>query len=234
MLLRRVLLPGSLPRRLALHLNVQYINYSSNMNTAYIWYTSGAPQFKCTVKYSDKQLNIERAFNFNRSSTENVGAFMKRVSSSIESLARTKASKQAKKKLKATGATPENEDIVIVADLLKGGQSVSPEEQCVTVLEGNEKLTLQLKGESYDVIINAPWITALSIPKTIMSECPVYPKIISDSTEIRDSVFEWYKSKDSRSWQKIGEGFTYTPSTEDIGYFIKASLPCCPNLRDLP
>jgi len=193
------------------------------MQNAYIRCHEGAEDFQFSFQLRNELLGVDRQFNFSRQLSEKVCDFLGRISTNIE------RSVNKKKKKKRTGEEEKQEDPnKIEVSLLRGGELVPGDQLCKDIIF-DSRLCLLVLGTEYSVILNAPWVTLITLPSSIMAGFPVYPlKLEVLFADKSDCTFCWYKNigantgkKLSANWVEVGSGFYYTPSTCDIGCHLK-------------
>lgn len=193
---------------------------------------------KCYFRYIQKEETVDitfllkikdtaRQFNFSRKPTENLSTLFTRMSANIQ-----KALKKAYKK-----KGPESSDINIE---LVDPKNVSINEQstCWDLFSAEGPVHLKIDNHLYEAVFNPPWVVSLQMPQSILAEFPVYPEyFILQYAEKDLSVFKWYKgcilndkgneiSDQHVKWELVGEGFSYKPTTQDIG--MKLKIECTP------
>ncbi|XP_075211300.1 2',5'-phosphodiesterase 12 [Lycorma delicatula] len=201
--------------------------------TAYFRLLNGSEQFQVTFLYKDETLNVEREFNFNRRLSEKVEDFLNRVKTNLEKVLLKK-----KKKNKEQSGN-EASTFEVSAQIIKNNTPVSGSEICKDVLFSgcNTGLILKMNDIDFLISVNCPWVISVVLPTSMMVGFPVYPSkfeiLFGNKT---DSLFDWYKTKVSNqhqlllkscAWQKLGTGFTYIPTIEDLGCHLK--LECTPS-----
>ncbi|XP_015601826.1 2',5'-phosphodiesterase 12 [Cephus cinctus] len=207
-----------------------------SMNQAFLRYESGSETFEMNFRYVNAELNIDRQFNLTRKCNETISNFLKRIETNMEkSLIKKKKKSRRKNNLKDTnemGVESSNgEDKVI---LLKNNERVNGNTLCETLLNHSSSLQLIIMGIPYEISFNAPWVLHMALPACILAGFPTYPsKFEALHTDRLHSVFNWYKNmkngnskQETESWEEVGQGYFYTPSSEDIGCRLK--LSCLP------
>lgn len=178
--------------------------------------------FLFTFEYNDRELNVNRKFNFNRHLTETIGNFLSRVNTNVEKVLLKKAKRKNKKKLESEITQPQ-----ISSSILLNSQEVNDEATCKEVFQLKNNVILKILERSYFVVINSPWIDNAVLPCAILARFPVYPsKFESVDSDRKLSEFTWFKSVDKSNWSLVGTGFIYVPSNDDIGAYLK--LHCIP------
>jgi 2',5'-phosphodiesterase len=195
------------------------------MQNAYIRYQDGADQFQLSFELRNGLLGVDRQFNFSRQLSEKVNDFLARITANIE---RTVSKKKKRKKGIGEEEGHKNE-----VRLFRGGELVPGDQTCKDILF-DSGLCLQILDTKFSVILNAPWVTLIRLPSNIMAGFPVYPLklevLFADKSECN---FIWYKNtsinqgkKIPEDWVEVGSGYYYTPSTCDIGCYLK--IVCAP------
>lgn len=196
--------------------------YIYNMDKAY-YRQKDDEQFLFTFQYNDTNLNVNRQFNFCRQLTETVGAFLSRVNTNVEKVLAKKAKKKNKK------APAENEVIEpqISSNILLNNSEVNADTPCKEVFKLENRVLLKILEKDFSVVINSPWIDGASLPSAMLARFPVYPsKFECANTDKKLSEFIWFKSKNKKDWERVGAGFIYVPTNEDVGAYLK--LHCIP------
>lgn len=198
--------------------------YLFKMDKAYLRRLNDTEQFEFAFRYIDHDLKIDRQFNFNRRLTENIDAFLTRVTTNFEKV----ASKKLKKKKKKTG-TPieEEEEIKTDVRLFSDNNEVAKDSICNDVFVPGRHIILKLASTKYEIVINSPWIDSISLPTSMLATFPAYPsKFETVFTDKELSTFVWSKSKDKKIWTDISNDFICVPSNEEIEHYLK--LSCTP------
>lgn len=83
----------------------------------------------------------------------------------------------------------------------------------------------------YEVLRNAPSFTTAELPRSLMADFPVCPKLQLEFGNMEDCEFTWFKETPGSgsgelSWAEVGSGRVFVPSNEDIGR--KLRLRCLP------
>lgn len=190
------------------------------MDKAYLRHLSDNEQFQITFKYTNKDLKVDRQFNFNRKLSETIETFLSRVATNVE-----KALNKKNKKRKAEDDG--NNGNTVQASLLLNNLDLPKETVCGDIFQPGNDIILKISNQEYDVIINSPWVDAITLPTSILATFPVYPsKFETVFTDKDKSVFTWFKSKNITEWIVIGNNYILTPSNEEIDHYLK--LSCIP------
>ncbi|XP_012284829.1 2',5'-phosphodiesterase 12 [Orussus abietinus] len=212
------------------------------MNEVFLRYEKGNDTFDVSFRYVNPDLNVDRQFNFTRKSTETISNFLKRINANVGKIISNKQARKLKKKAKAASAGIEVvslpvEEQEVKALFLQNDEPINEELSCETILQNTENLTLVVGNMIYSIKLNAPWISDLALPSSMLAGFPVYPsKLECMHMNKEKSIFIWSKSnvihqekhsgKIVKEWQDVGKGFVYLPTTSDIGYKLK--LSCLP------
>ncbi|XP_069691663.1 2',5'-phosphodiesterase 12 isoform X1 [Periplaneta americana] len=200
---------------------------TSKMQNAYIRYLDGAEQFQVSFQFKNESLGVDRQFNFSRQLSEKVNDFLARVTANIE------RSVNKKKKKKKVASGEETADNKIHVNLLRGEEIVPGDLICKDVLFVSG-LSLKILESKFSVVLNAPWVSLITLPSSIMAGFPAYPtKLEVLFAVITECNFCWYKNTSTtpgknipENWVEVGSGYYYTPSISDIGCHLK--LVCAP------
>lgn len=227
MVLHRFLLSRIYPARPQLFQRYR-LSTMAEMQNAYISHPSGSERFTFTFHYVNDGLGVNRKFNLNRQSVETVSTFLTRIQCNVEKVVNEVHAKRRRKAAKKkdsgenfdTGPPPQ-----VTVELLRSGNPVPSGDTCLSLLESKDLLMLSLSGKKYHIVINPPWVEEIQLPRSILSNFPVYPcKFVGTNLNRMDSLFVWYKKTQTAvDWKEIGSGFSYTPTVEDIGHLLKVS-----------
>ncbi|XP_034231600.1 2',5'-phosphodiesterase 12 [Thrips palmi] len=231
MVLHRLLCSRLSQVRLSVLRQTQYSTLSE-MQNAYICQSNGGERFTFTFHYVNDSLGVDRKFNLNRQSTEAISTFLDRIQCNVAKIVNEKHAKRRKKAKKKQGEDSSDDNTCpapqVTVELLRSGNPVPTDETCQSILECKDLVLLSLNGKKYNVVVNPPWVDEIQLPKSILSNFPVYPsKFVGTNLDRGESEFVWFrKLQNEVQWQKVGSGFIYTPSTEDINYLLK--ITCQP------
>lgn len=190
-----------------------------------------------------KRDSFERTFNFSRKVAENVDAFTGRVSSNIK-----KELDKGKKRKKVKGAKgeplpetqtlpPPPEDIKV--ELLENHDTplvgITVQELLNKIKEKKVNNTAQsyymsILGELHKIQLNAPWVTSLTMPSSILAGYLVYPnKLETLFSDKSDLEFIWYRGQvEKNQWTEVGRGYSYLVQNEDVNFNLKLQIvPKC-------
>lgn len=178
-------------------------------------------------------------FSFMRLKEERLESTLSRMKWKIQSSVLKKVSK--KKKLVQDDVPLPPLNII----LMKNGLKV--EENSKNIDAWTPDTEVIINDASYKILVNPPTVTQLSLPKFIMADFLVYPRVILQFCSKEDCIFKWYRQipKDSINnlqndanvvqvqndyWKLISQGFLYLASKSDIG--CKLRISCIPKVQD--
>lgn len=196
-----------------------------------VTHENGTETVGLSFRYKDEALKIDRIFNFERSTGEDLSNILARISGNIQ--------KALKKKKKKNETDIEGIDVKMIEEnetIVK--DDLSCYETFVT-LANKHKLVI---GDSrYEIDLNPPIAKNIDLPKNIMAGFPVYPnKLEVRFAEKKQCLFKWFKSdkkfeneKDSRTqlskinWIEFGYGRECKTTSEDVGRLLKVVVTPC-------
>lgn len=89
-----------------------------------------------------------------------------------------------------------------------------------------DEMHLRIGSVRYDIVLNGPCVDEMTLPTIIIVGFPISPFNFRTSyTNVDDCDFLWYRKRQS-NFELIDKGYSYTPSSEDIG--CKLKLICIP------
>lgn len=123
---------------------------------------------------------------------------------------------------------PTNEKPLIGVQILKNGVPVSNTVTCEELFSGdNSDLTLRVGDQDFCFVTNAPFISNIELPKSIMCGFLIYVrKLEGPFIDEAGSEFLWFRCQEGEPDQAIASGPIYVPTTADIGHRLK--LICTP------
>nr|XP_023022672.1 2',5'-phosphodiesterase 12 [Leptinotarsa decemlineata] len=193
--------------------------YIFKMDKAYLRHLDD-DQFEMTFKYQNPELKVNRPFNFNRKLSETVETFSSRVSINVGKVINKK-----NKKCKDQETSQANQ--LLDVTWILNDKEVEKDTLCCIVFQPGNRVVMKIVDKPFQVIVNSPWVDAMSLPMSILASFPTYPsKFETVFTMKALSTFTWSKSKDEKSWIDVGNDFVYTPCNDDIGHYLK--LSCIP------
>ncbi|KAK9879423.1 hypothetical protein WA026_006490 [Henosepilachna vigintioctopunctata] len=196
--------------------------YIFKMDKAYFRRIEETEQFHFTFRYTNKDLKVDRQFNFTRQISEPVSVFLGRLNTNIEKIVIRKNKKKSS----------ENIPTELNIKLRINGEDVLENKLCDEVfIEGN-RINLSLPGQMFDVVINSPWIETLALPSSILATYPVYPsKFEAFHTNFSQSKFIWYTSKEKKDWMEVSKNHIFEPQNNLVESYLK--LICTPINNDV-
>lgn len=99
----------------------------------------------------------------------------------------------------------------------------------------NSHHRLYINHIPYNIILNPPQISTMSLPALLIAHNTIYPQVQLESCQIEQCQFTWYRSYPNTShdptwqWTEIGHEYCYKPTSEDIGCYLK--VRCKPPLQ---
>lgn len=109
--------------------------------------------------------------------------------------------------------------------LTRNDQAFRTHATCQQLLQYKNKFEFRIFGISYRVIVNAPLIYQLTIPKFIYANTRVKPVRLKGIHLHRGlSQYKWSKSKDKIQWSVVFNEINYDTSMEDVSYYLKLTL----------
>lgn len=190
------------------------------MDKAYLRHSNGT--FDITFHLASSEFKVNRRFNFTRKLEEPISSFLSRINANVEKVVNKKIKK------KKTDTQLENTEYKVSACLLQNNTVIDDDTLCGNVFQedGNDTI-LKVLDKNYLVVINAPYINAITLPNSILANFPVYPGKFEAVYTIKELCeFVWFVSKNKETWRKVGTGFMYSPINTDINCYLK--LMCTP------
>uniref|UniRef100_A0A1Y1MGS2 Endonuclease/exonuclease/phosphatase domain-containing protein n=1 Tax=Photinus pyralis TaxID=7054 RepID=A0A1Y1MGS2_PHOPY len=119
-------------------------------------------------------------------------------------------------------------DIEVPVRLTVNGTDVKGDTTCKQFVEKPKKnLVFTIFNQSFEVIINAPLVQQIIIPRTLYVHYSYQPlKFKSIYTEKELSDFIWCTSTDCEVWTEVCKNFRFKPSNKDLNKHVK--LKCIP------
>lgn len=178
---------------------------------------------------------LNRTFNFSRKLAENVDAFTGRVRGNLE---KELAKKNKKKKVKGVKgeAVPEAPKVEVSEVELKVAlvEDEATELEGITVQELLDKIAvnktqsyyMNILGQLYKIQLNAPWVTNIQLPSSVLSGYLVYPnKLETLFCTKEDLQFIWYRGDVAKNeWTEVGRGYSYLAQNEDVNFQLKLQI----------
>ncbi|KAK4879322.1 hypothetical protein RN001_007468 [Aquatica leii] len=124
------------------------------------------------------------------------------------------------------------QNINVQTSLTVNDINVKGDINCKDFIDNPKKnIVFSIINQQFEVVLNAPLIQELALPKTIHVNYefqPIKCKSIYTDKDLCD--FIWYSSLDGQSWVEIGNKFKYKPTINDLNKYLK--LKCVPKNRD--
>ncbi|GFQ67194.1 2',5'-phosphodiesterase 12 [Trichonephila clavata] len=185
----------------------------------------------------------DRTFTFLRSKEEKLNITMSRVKLKILEAFDNKLKKRKKKGVSNNDEVNENKYDVKLS-LSRAGEELSDELKNIDAWTENTQF--QINDYVYKITENPPSVLHISLPKSIMSGFPVYPRIELEYCSEEQCDFSWYRtiSKSEKisldpdkiikikneNWLFLSKNYFYIPSEIDINCKLKVS--CVPKNGD--
>lgn len=161
----------------------------------------------------------ERIFNLNRVVSEPVSETLTRLQFNIWKHSSLASRKKKKLATSAEEGRTLAAKFVLVNLLDSNGQKV---EDATTNYNGwMQGGILQINNASYFIERNAPSVTYLDLPSSIISGFPLLPYLTTEFSEPSESEFSWFRVESADTKIAVGHDYLYTPSSEDIGHRLK-------------
>lgn len=184
----------------------------SQTQEAFLRIESEAARFRLSFAYCD-ETGIQRDLHFCRSLQEVVKPICNRIALKLNLSAGKKKGK----------AKMPDEKPAIVVQILKNGVPVNDTITCQELFgEDNSDLTLRIGDKDFSFVTNAPWVSNIVLPNSIMSGFIIYPRKVEGLfINVSESEYLWYRCKEGVEDELIGSGSFYIPTVADIGYKLK-------------
>jgi len=197
---------------------------------AHFRHKEGCETFDFSFFFDHSTLRVSRNFNFSRRVTETIGEFQNRVLANLE---RT-LSKKKKNKNKEDGEASSD---AIKVTFRMDGEDVDSSSNCKDVLSSLNNVTMHVFDLDFNVVVNAPLITVLALPDSLLAGFPIRPsKLDVEFADRKDCHMTWFLSSKEATedgqntsllqFNEVGRGPTYTPGPGVINHLIK--LKCEP------
>ncbi|XP_060856862.1 2',5'-phosphodiesterase 12 [Metopolophium dirhodum] len=111
--------------------------------------------------------------------------------------------------------------------ILANGIQVPPTSKCYEIFEEMKENTLQIKDQTYKIIVNAPLIKEFKLGYPPYQGLMIYPYALDQgfNVSVMDTQYLWYRIN-SKDETEVGNKMTYTPTAEDVNCCLK--LVCTP------
>ncbi|KAK3861133.1 hypothetical protein Pcinc_032865 [Petrolisthes cinctipes] len=194
-----------------------------------------------SFRYVDEERKIDRIFNFQRSTEEEMRTLLGRITCNIEKITNKK-----RKKKKDDEPPTATDGVEVKMVKLSDGNDVPEDMSCYQsfVTQANNH-TLIVGDIKYGIDLNPPVVKTVELPKNIMSGYYLYPVKLEVMFGVEEqSLFQWFKSDgkfendneaqknlSSITWLECGTGRIYHTAVEDIGRLIKVIVTPCDGER---
>ncbi|XP_054728963.1 2',5'-phosphodiesterase 12 isoform X1 [Anastrepha obliqua] len=205
------------------------------MDNVYFRHNGDSQDLHINFRYTNKELRVDRDFNFCRKLDENIDNALTRIRNNIEK----ELSKKVKKSKNKT-ATQLNEPSMplhgeISVEILRSDLNEKVENMTFLKLL-DEKLSclkMRIIDKDFQILLNTPWVLNLTLPSSILAGFRVYPsKVELQFANRKHSIGKWYKAKmppggdlvRGADWKHCGDGFHYDTTNDDVDCFLKFEL----------
>lgn len=194
---------------------------------------------KCYFRYMEQEEKVDisfifqvkdsaRQFNFSRNPSEAVQTLSTRIEANIKKA----ISKTMKKKNAAN-------EIEIGLKLYDTTGPIPDTYTCKELFNIKAPINIKIYDTVYEAVFNAPWVLNISLPQSLLVGFTVIPENFQTLYAVQDEcIYTWYKGLDVNDkgktvseihikWELVGNGFTYTPTPQDVG--MKLKLECIPS-----
>ncbi|XP_058063253.1 2',5'-phosphodiesterase 12 [Anopheles bellator] len=211
------------------------------MNVAYFKQLSGDDHCQISFRLNAERYNIDKVFNFNRSSAEQIDTSLERMRQNIEKELQ-KRHKRKKNKNTATPAQSEDPPVELPPVQVNIGTreakftGITVAEMLARIGQNPDVFLTVLENE-FRIVYNKPEVHALVLPSSMMADFYVYPSKLELHFATRsESDYRWYRGLPPVSngeqivWEEVGQEFTYLVPNRDVGYYLK--FVCTPKSGD--
>ncbi|KAK8737191.1 hypothetical protein OTU49_004376 [Cherax quadricarinatus] len=191
-----------------------------------VTHESETPTVCLSFRYKEDRLKVDRIFNLQRSTQEDLGNILTRISGNIQKIAFKKNKK----------SSIDIEEIPVKMLRLDNEGIVSEDTTCYDSFVGSYNNHKLLIGDNHYIIdLNPPIIKSMDLPKNMMAGFPVYPnKFETVYAEKEHCVFRWFKSDlkfetekvakanlNKIKWIEVNVGVACMTTSEDVGRLLK-------------
>ncbi|GFT17840.1 2',5'-phosphodiesterase 12 [Nephila pilipes] len=210
----------------------------SNCAKVFVKHIETENKMKIYFNFGSSELP-DRTFTFLRSKDEKLIVTMSRVKLKLLEAFNNKLKKRKKKGVSENNEANENQFDVLLS-LSRAGEELSDDLKNADAWTENTQF--QINGFVYKITENPPSVLELSLPKSIMTGFPVYPKVELEYCSKEQCDFTWYRiiSKSEKlsiepekilkikneNWLFLSKSYFYIPSETDINCKLKVS--CLP------
>ncbi|XP_041989188.1 2',5'-phosphodiesterase 12 [Aricia agestis] len=208
--------------------SISKISKSNKMNLDKCYFRYIENQDKVDICFIMKIKDTTRQFNLNRHSSESLQTLCGRIATNVQKI----LCKKSKKKDLVDA------NVVTVSMFDENKHPLPQDISCLSIFDYKSNIKLKISEQVFDIVFNAPWVTSLSLPKSILVGFPVYPEYFETMyTDKSNSSFNWYRGKGKNDkghetsdihikWEFLENSFYYIPRSEAVG--MKLKLECIP------
>ena len=180
-----------------------------------------------------------RVFNLNRLQQEELNKTIERLSANILK----ESNKALKKKNKKQKLAPQEDTPVHMIAVTQKGTEDALDTSIPNLQAFSDGNSLHIGHLVYEICVNLPTVTELSLPQSIMAGFPAQPKFEFEFADFKKCSFKWFKkseeampsaSSDGQSvnWEQIYDGFVYIASNDLIGHTLRVTCIPSDGMRD--
>ncbi|ALC43591.1 CG31759 [Drosophila busckii] len=202
------------------------------MDKVYFRNAENTNELHITFHYTNKELRVDRDFNFCRRLDENVDEAISRIRSNVEKEFNKRNKKKKNKQCSESPTAVVEIPTEIIVELQRNDSAdritdITFGELLVNKAQG---LKLQVIDKTFEIVLNQPWIAALQLPNSMMAGYLVYPFKLDLLFASREHCRgEWYRAvmppggvfNERTIWEACGEGLIYQVQPSDIDHHLK-------------
>ncbi|KAK6165879.1 hypothetical protein SNE40_022702 [Patella caerulea] len=186
---------------------------------------------KCIPESERLEISVvydKRTYNMSRLKEEEIGKCFARLQMNIMKIIQKRKNKKKKKSKEATPM--EDSDSIISISMLKKGKTLL--DTTPNIDAWTEDSELVIGDTKLQMEINSPTVISLSLPASIMSGFPIFPKSELEFVNIDHCKFVWYReplpsasAKDADNVPvEISRERYYSPTPAEIGHRLSLTL----------
>lgn len=159
------------------------------------------------------ECNLEEQIDAVRQIADTVSSLLTHIQNKIFKLVQDNASKENK----------ENNNCEIPISLKRNNAEVPKDTTCKSLIEETKgELVFSVFHQRFRVVINAPIVQFINLPKVIYAKCMIQPERCKTLyTKYDLSEFVWFKSSDRENWTEVANKYTYKVKNKDVGCYLK-------------
>ncbi|XP_045599255.2 2',5'-phosphodiesterase 12 [Procambarus clarkii] len=203
--------------------------YDMSLRKVVVTHESETMTVGLSFRYQDEGRNVDRIFNLQRSTQDELGNTLARISGNI-----LKAVFKKKKNKKSEDF--KYDEIPVKMLRVDNEESVPEDMTCYDSFVVNSKSHNLIIGDiQYAIDLNPPVVKTVDLPKNMMAGFPVYPnKLEVAFAEKEQCIFKWFKSDikfetdkvanahlNKIKWIELEHGLACRTTCEDVGRLFK-------------